>query len=143
VREVSIVATAFDVGRMELVLAPVKEGSTTKTLAVTLRKNALVRAFDVVITAASATEVAAGVAGQIRTTSKDGGKTSIVVDFGALRSVAAISLPQGIATETVNAWIGTRFQFTAAFSPSKRFASLPSEIRTERIEVIVTGSVDS
>src|SRR5206468_769934 len=71
VREVSIVATAFDVGRMELVLAPVKEGSTTKTLAVTLRKNALVRAFDVVITAASATEVAAGVAGQIRTTSKD------------------------------------------------------------------------
>jgi hypothetical protein len=143
VRGVSILATPFDVGRMELVLAPVKEGSTTKTLEVTLRRNALVRAFDVVITAASATEVAAGVAGQIRTTSKGGGKTSIVVDFGALRTVAAISLPQGLAAETVNAWIGTRFQFTASFGPANRFASLPSEIRTERIELIVTGSVDS
>jgi hypothetical protein len=140
---VSVASTLFDVARMEIVFALIKEGSTTKTLEVKLRRNALVRTFDVVVTAASATEVAAGVAGQIRTTGKDGGKTSIVVDFGALRTVAGVSLPTGVAAQTIRAWIGTKFQDVMSFDPPKRFAAPPSEIRTERIEILVTGTVNS
>ncbi|MCX6627066.1 MAG: hypothetical protein NTW28_05495 [Candidatus Solibacter sp.] len=143
VKVVSVKSSLFDTAIQEVVFAPIKEGSTFKTLEVKLRRNALVRGFDVVVTAARAAEVAAGVAGQIRTASKSGGTTSIVVDFGALRTVSGISLPSGLAAQNVNAWIGTKFQTATFFDPPKQFGALPSEIRTERIEVVVTGPVNA
>ena len=143
VKGVSVQSSRFDTEIQEVVFARTREGSTVKTLDVKLRRNALVRAFDVAVTAARASEVAAGVAGQIRTSAKGGGRTSIVVDFGALRTVAGISLPSGLLAQSVSAWIGTKFQAVSSFDPPKQFAAMPSEIRTERIDVLVTGSVDA
>src|SRR5258705_13801498 len=79
IRSASVRSTPFEDGALEVVYAKSREGATTKTLEIALRRNALVRTLDVVVTAATASIVAAGVAGQIRTTSKGGGDTSIVV----------------------------------------------------------------
>jgi len=143
IRNVRILGTDFGDETMQSVVSTLAEGSTTKTLDITLRQNSLVRTLDVVVTATSASRVAAGVAGQIRTSSQGGRQTSIVVDFGALRTVAAVMLPEVMTAATIRMWIGTKFADSVFFDVAQRVARLPSEVRTERIEITANGSVDA
>jgi hypothetical protein len=143
IRNVHTRGTDFGEETLQSVFATLAEGATTKTLEITLRRNSLVRTFDVVVTAAAASRVPAGVAGQLRTSSKGPRQTSIVVDFGALRTVAAVMLPEGITAVAISTWIGTKFSDSFSVDPAQRVTRLPSEVRTERIEVIASGSVDA
>lgn len=120
--------------------APKPDGVTEKSLAIVLQKNAVVKKYEVVIVAAPAHAVTAGEAGQVRTTGSGGSRT-VVLDFGTPRTVSAIGAPEGSSITSVSTWTGTEF-----FSPPKyrsegeSFVTLPSEVRTERLQVAVSGT---
>ena len=135
-------SVAFDKRHLyEVYGAPKPDGVTEKSLAIELPRNAVVKKYEVVITAATAHAVTAGDAGQVRTTPVFGGVT-VVLDFGTPRTVSAIAAPEGVSIRSVSTWIGTEFA-----SPPKYFDEsgvnylvLPSEVRTERLQVIVSPS---
>ena len=129
-----------DVKLYEYYGAPKPDGVTEKSLAITLPRNAVVGKFEVVITAATAHAVTAGEAGQVRTTSGSGA-TTVVIDFGTLRTVSAVGAPDGTFIRTVSSWIGTEFGSTPKFaSEGSSYATLSSEVRTERLQLVVSGS---
>ncbi len=119
--------------------APKADGITEKSLAITLPRNAVVRRYEVVLKAATAHAVMAGTAGQLRATAITGG-VSVVIDFGTPRTVSAIGAPAGGAVKSVATWIGTEFGEPKLNDASLLFATLPSEVRTERLLVVLTGS---
>ena len=119
--------------------APKPDGVTEKNLEIVLHRNAVVKKYEVVIVAAPAHAVLAGEAGQVRTTAS-GGDLTVVLDFGTPRTVSAIEAPEGAEITSVSTWTGVEF-----FSPPKyssdgaHFVILPSEVRTERLQVMVSG----
>src|SRR5262245_45520669 len=121
--------------------APRPDGVTEKSLTIALPRNAVVRKFEVILTAATAHAVTAGDAGQVRTTDLPGG-LSIVLDFGTLRTISAVEAPAGVLIHAVSTWIGTEFASPAKFTSDSgaNYVSLPSEVRTERLQVVVSGS---
>ena len=120
--------------------APTPDGVTEKSLAITLPRNALVRRFEVVVTAATAHAVTAGEAGQVRTTPASGG-LSVVLDFGTPRTVSAVQAPAGVRITSVSTWVGTEFgRPKYADGTGDGFVELPSEVRTERLQLTLSGS---
>ena len=121
--------------------APQPDGVTDKSLTISLPRNAVVRKYEVVVTAATAHAVSAGEAGQVRTTAVAGG-LSVVVDFGTPRTVSAVGVPDGVLIESISTWIGTEFASPPKFvsEDGEAFVSLPSEVRTERLLVVMSGS---
>jgi hypothetical protein len=119
--------------------APKPDGVTEKSLEIVLPKNAVVKKYEVVIAAAPAHAVRAGEAGQVRTTGS-GGTVTAILDFGTPRTVSAIGAPEGADITSISTWTGVEF-----FSPPKyssdgeNFARLPSEVRTERLQVEMSG----
>ena len=122
------------------------DGATDYALDVTLPRNALVGQLDVVVTAARAFSVQAQVVAQVRTASISGGK-SVVLDFGTLRTVSAVTLPVGFTVQRLSIWNGMEFS-TRNLVPhgtTGGHIALTSEVRTERlmIEAAGAGSADS
>lgn len=134
------------------------EGVTTKSLDITLPRNALVRSFDVVVRAAGADQVEAGQAAQLRVSPRTGGVT-VVLDFGSPRTVAAVFLPRAddeaangatavpntVTVESVHTWLGSGFadKNVADVAKGNRLVRLTSEVRTERLEVNLNGVTDA
>jgi len=134
----------LDIKLYEFYGAPKPDGVTEKGLTITLPRNAVVRKYEVIMTAAPAHAVRAGDAGQVRTTPVFGGQTA-VLDFGTPRTVSAIQAPQGVVIKSVATWIGTEFDARAKFSSEsgQNFVQLASEVRTERLQLSVSGSTST
>jgi hypothetical protein len=121
--------------------APKPDGVTEKSLAISLPANAVVKKYEVVMTAAPAHAVSAAEAGQVRATPADGSMLNVVIDFGTPRTVSAVGVPSGALITSVSSWIGTEFASPAKFtSDGTDFARLPSEVRTERLQLLVSGN---
>jgi hypothetical protein len=121
--------------------APKPDGVTEKSLSITLPRNAVVKKYEVVVTAATAHAVNAGEAGQVRTTSASGG-VNVVLDFGTPRTVSAVAAPEGVSITAISTWIGTEFASPPKYANATgaNYVTLPSEVRTERLQVVVSGS---
>jgi hypothetical protein len=135
-------SVAFDKRQLyEYYGAPKPDGVTEKSLAITLPKNAVVKKYEVLITAATAHAVKAGDAGQVRTTPVSGG-VSVVLDLGTPRTVSAIAAPEGVRIKSISTWIGTEFASPPKYSDTTgdNYVVLASEVRTERLQVIVSPS---
>ena len=126
------------------------EGITSRTLEIKLRRNAVVSKFDVVVQAARADITPIQNAAQVRPgepTSSGSGINAFVLDFGTPRTVSSVSLPSDLAIQRITAWIGSSFAPTPAWPPPEGSStpaasvSMP-EIRSERLLVEVTGSLD-
>ncbi len=127
----------------ELIGAPQPDGVTQKSLPIQLPRNAVVDKYQVVITAAQAQAVAAGDAGQVRKTAGSGGAT-VVLDFGTPRTVSAVQAPANTLIYSVSPWGGTQFGNAVFSSESgQNYASLASEVRTEKLQLAVSGNPDT
>ena len=116
--------------------APSPDGVTQASLAVTLPRNALVRKFELVLTAKPAHAVKAAEAGQVRTSpSASGVGVSVVIDFGTPRTVRSVSAPAGVTIASIATWVGTEFR------PAE--PTLKSEVRTERLLLEVTPNTQT
>jgi hypothetical protein len=138
-------SVAFDERQLyEYYGAPQPDGVTEKSLLVTLPRNAWVRKYEVVMTAATAHAVTAGDAGQVRTTAIAGG-VSVVLDFGTPRTVSAIAAPDGVLIESISTWLGTEFGSSPKYAakPGSSYVTLPSEVRTERLLVVVSAGAST
>lgn len=135
---------------------------------VSLPANALVDVFDVQVTAARATLVRANEVAQVRAGPSansliaDGGQT-LVVDFGTPRTVSIVAVPSGYGIFSIAGWNGAQFMpplyraniasmATPPYSltvipipPSAPVTRvlLPSELRTERLQIEVVGPTDA
>ena len=122
------------------------DGATDYALDITLPRNALVDQLDTVVTAARAFSVPAQVVAQVRTASIRGGK-SVVLDFGTLRTVSAVTLPLGFTVQRLSIWNGLEFRDENLVPPGATSGHmvLTAEVRTERlmIEAAGTGSAES
>jgi hypothetical protein len=130
------------------------QGALEVRRAVTLPANTLVDDLSVVLGAYPAALTAARAVGQPRMappppdfeTIADG---ALIVDLGVPRTVTAVSVPSGFAVHRVRAWTGSGFAETPAFpvpyampadgSGFGAYIVLPSEVRTERLEIAVSG----
>lgn len=103
---------------------------------------------DAIVTAASATvtvqeagTIAAGKIAQVRQGEND---KVVVIDFGALRTVSALTLPAGTALSAVRRWSGAGFTWMSI--PPEALALAPvgfAEVQTERLELTFTGAVSA
>jgi len=124
--------------------APNPDGVTEASLEIQFPRNTLVLKYEVVMGAATAHAVTAGQAGQVRTTPGNG-TVSVVVDFGSPRTVSAVGAPEGVLIQSISTWIGTEFAKPLKYDTTKgtlgeNFVMLTSEVRTERLLVVVGGS---
>jgi hypothetical protein len=124
----------------------VGDGAATATHVIRIRRNVILRAFDLIVEAARASSTPAGAVAQVRESPDSGGRT-FIIDFGTLRTVSGLAAPEGAVISTVFPWTGTGFSNTAVFSGgtlrlgSATNAFFQSEIRTERLLVTFTGSL--
>ncbi len=151
----SVIATSRDTGNL-LVAQSFKfapqlrtNGITSFTMVVKLARNALVRSYDIVVSADRASGTAVEQVAQVRAiAATDSEPAAIILDFGTPRTVSVIQVQEGLSIVAITPWIGT------AFAPSPVFAIpesvrglndsntviLRKEIRTERLLVEVTGN---
>lgn len=125
-------------------LAITPHGLTTFPLAVELAGNAVVRNFTVEVRADRGDWTPAGVVGQTRIHDRSGGLTTVVVDFGQLLTVSEVGVRLGTAfgVRKVVVWDGTRFNGTAYSDNAGTIrAALDSERRTERLQLVLDGTV--
>jgi hypothetical protein len=128
--------TVTDTLIYELIGAPQPDGVTQKSLQIQLPRNAVVNKYEVVITAAQAKSVVAGAAGQVRSSAG-----AVVLDFGTPRTVAAIQAPENVQITSVKAWTGTQFgDEKLPTGTSRNFVILPSELRTEKLQLGLSGN---
>jgi len=87
--------------------------------------------------------------GQVRQQGNAGGGTSVVVDFGVLRTVAGVGLTDTskYKVQQVLSWTGTAFAadkplFHSADGSFDAAVVLPSQIRTERLQIDLLGKAD-
>lgn len=142
-----------------LVLAPfliqrVTDGTTAAALTVTLPLNALVRKFEVVVQAKQADFTSARNVAQVRDANQEvlgGDGMAVVLDFGLLRTVAAVQVPLDLQVMSVTPWTGMGFapnpiySTTAAGSiqpPSTAQIAYFGETRTERLLLRLIGTMD-
>lgn len=137
----------------------VANGTTTAALDVKLAGNALVHELDVVVKADRASWSALGAVGQVRRQDGPEGDITVVVDFGAPRTVSAVavvgalvssSAPGGILSITaVRAWLGNAFDDELLYPPpysddaddsSTAVARFTAEVRTERLQIYLTAT---
>ncbi|HEX7333974.1 MAG TPA: hypothetical protein VF290_20890 [Pyrinomonadaceae bacterium] len=124
------------------------DGISSFTLDVTLPRNALIHSYDVVVQAQIASATAVEKVAQVRATeaaasdlAKEG--MSVVLDFGTLRTVSGVLAPVDLGIVRVYPWLGTAFARNPIFTVKKDVATetaiLPSEVRTERLQVEILG----
>jgi hypothetical protein len=122
------------------------DGISSFTLDVKLKRNALVRVYDVVIKALSASSTPVESVAQVRATAASAaGPASIVLDFGTPRTVGGVSVNPSLLIAGITPWMGTAFAPHPVFpdppaSPDSNLVILRKEIRTERLLVEVTGT---
>lgn len=147
-------------------------GIISASLAITLPDNAVVDAYDVVVTARRAGAAPVDTVAQVRGSGQET-SSSVVIDFGTPRTVSGLELTGSDTIESVRPWIGMLFDatpidLTTPFKgtlvraevdrsgrmreesqPGKRaieeaFRSIlfAAEIRTERLLVTMQGEVD-
>ena len=128
------------------------DGTASRSLAVSLHRNAVVRRFDVRVSAARAEAVLLGNAAQLREQSSSGGVRTVVADFGALMTVASVgvlnagglpTIGSRVLIREVTAWTGMAFATTPLYRFDGSTGSLLAsfgEMRTERLLIEVTGS---
>ena len=128
------------------------QGTLSARLKLTLPANAVVDALELVVTARRADEAVAGEVAELRGTSLGSNKHEIVVDFGTVRTVAAVRFSTGAYIHRVDAWNGTAFPAStfdlpyndpeplpAGSIPNRTFARFTSERRTERLRITVSS----
>jgi hypothetical protein len=134
------------------------DGVASRSLAVQLHRNAVVRRFDVLVSAAGAEAVLLGTAAQVRGEKPDDrGRLTVVADFGQLTTVGSVGvLSEGglrlmsageILIHEVRPWTGLAFADQTLFPgrPTERMAAGTSravfgEMRTERLQIEVSGA---
>jgi len=108
-------------------------GDVQTTQATTLPADAIVTSASAQITVREAGTIAAAKVAQVRQ-----GENSkvVVIDFGALRTVAALELPSGRTLSTMRRWDGSGFA-SATVPPLELLQSVVNfaEIQTERLEL--------
>ena len=140
----------------------VSDGSTTATLDLTTPRNAIVDQFDLVVEAARATSTVVKNVAQLRVNPAPPAELgtqaiSVVIDFGALRTVSAVACPDGTSIVRIYPWTGSAFSsspiynatyntgtgaVTAESKSSASQANLRSEVRTERLKIELIGDAD-
>jgi hypothetical protein len=132
------------------------DGAASRSLAVQLHRNALVRRFAVRVGAARAEAVLLGNAAQVREQSASGGRRTVVADFGTLATVASVGVlgagglvfatSSGILIHEVKAWTGLAFarDWLYVDPPSTgatgTMHAVFGETRTERLLIEVSGA---
>jgi hypothetical protein len=127
------------------------EGALSARLEVSLPGNALVDAVMLKITARRADRAEAGRIAQLRGEAGDiNDRFVITVDFGTVRTAAAVDFDINCFVETVEAWNGTEFPaigskpFSTTFSSiqptGQSFVRFRSDTRTERLRITVRGN---
>jgi hypothetical protein len=134
------------------------DGVASRSLAVQLHRNAVVRRFDVLVSAAGAEAVLLGTAAQVRGEPDDRGRLTVVADFGQLTTVGSVGvLTEGglrlmaareIVIHEVRPWTGLAFADQTLFPgrPTERRAETETsravfgEMRTERLQIVVSGA---
>ncbi|CAD5366020.1 conserved hypothetical protein [Rubrivivax sp. A210] len=117
------------------------QGRSETTLTVALPRNALVDEWKLLVQARRVDSTLLQQVAQVRaydtTTSHE-----LVVDFGTARTVSGISLPGGAQVNMVFAWLGTQFSPTAAFAATATSNALFTEVRTERLRVVISRQLN-
>ncbi|HEU0077749.1 MAG TPA: hypothetical protein VFQ76_08895, partial [Longimicrobiaceae bacterium] len=132
------------------------DGIASRSLAVQLHRNALVRRFAVRVSAARAEAVLLGNAAQVREQSSGSDRITVVADFGSLFTVASVGVLQkgglrilagsGILIQKIKSWTGIAFAdkhvFVAPPSTGVVGSTVASfgEMRTERLQIEVSGT---
>ncbi len=128
------------------------QGTLSARLKVSLPANAVVDALEIVVTARRADEAVASEVAELRGTGLGNKQQEIVVDFGTVRTVAAVRFGISAFIHRVDAWNGTEFPtntFDAPYTdfsvlpagsiPNSSFARFTSERRTERLRITVSS----
>jgi len=134
----------------------VANGVALAELDLELPGNALVRAFELRLQADRASWTLLDAAGQTRAQVESEGDTAVVVEFGTPCTVSAVGVIEGSNIEifSVRIWDGTKFadpplfpeSFAGPPSPVRtgvKVARFPAEVRTERLQIVVLGDVQS
>lgn len=132
------------------------DGIASRTLAVQLHRNTLVRRFAVRVGAARAEAVLLGNAAQVREQSSGGNRITVVADFGSLVTVASVGVllkgglrlvtDSGLLIQKIRSWTGIAFADKAVFNAPPSTGVVGStvasfgEMRTERLLIEVSGS---
>ena len=122
------------------------DGISSFTIEVKLKRNALVRVYDIVIKALTASATPVEAVAQVRATDASAaGPAGIVLDFGTPRTIGGVSVAPPMLIAGITPWMGTAFAprrvfpDTDARSADSNEVILRKEIRTERLLVEVTG----
>lgn len=129
------------------------QGTLSARLSLTLPRNAVVDAFEVAVTAHRADEAPAAAVAELRGTGLSSTLREIIVDFGTVRTVAAVRFALAAFVQRVDAWNGVAFPddlAQAAFTaftplaagsiPNEPFALFRSDRRTERLRITVAST---
>ncbi len=132
------------------------DGIASRSLDVPLHHNALVRRFDVKVSAARAEAVLLGNAAQVREQSTDNDRITVVADFGTLVTVASVGVlnaggihliaGSGILIQKIKSWTGIAFSDKWLFvappttGPVGSAVATFGEVRTERLLIEVSGT---
>lgn len=132
------------------------DGIASRSLAVQLHRNALVRRFAVRVSAARAEAVLLGNAAQVREQSSGDDRITVVADFGSLVTVASVGVLQkgglrivtgsDLLIQKIKSWTGIAFADKAIFNAPPTTGTVGStvasfgEMKTERLLIEVTGS---
>ena len=122
----------------------ITDGVASLTLALSLPRNAVVKAFDVVVHAERADAALLANAARLRPPVVNAGQVTVVADFGTLRTVSDIGVAfnssAAIEIKSVTAWTGTQFAPFPIYDSGTN--SDFKEVRTERLKITLTGSSD-
>lgn len=129
------------------------QGTLSARLTISLPGNAVVDALELVITARPADEAHASEVAELRGTDIGDSIKEIVVDFGTVRTVAAVGFAIKCNIRRIDAWNGTQFpaldrdrpytntdKLPAGSIPNNAFAVFSSERRTERLRIQVAST---
>ncbi len=127
------------------------DGVSSRSLPLKLHRNALVRRYDITLTAAGAEAVLLKDAAKLRRQEgATSGTVDLVADFGALFTVASVGVLSAfspVRITAVYAWTGVGFSpqplpltglSGVEFPPAVMVANF-NEVRTERLRIIMTG----
>jgi hypothetical protein len=161
---------AIKIGRDEgfgrtRVLPAVTDGIVSRTLAVALRRNALVERFDVVVRAQQADATILANCAQVRTQEEGNGIVTAIADFGSPRTVSGVGAvadaSRDIGIFVVTPWTGVEFGTKAAYTatiasdahthetiinahdPSTPDEAIFPDVRTERLRISLVTAADS
>ncbi|SEA37777.1 hypothetical protein SAMN05660964_01443 [Thiothrix caldifontis] len=120
------------------------DGHSRVTTEIELPANAIVKTYDLVITATRADRVVAAEVADLREAISPSNSAAVTVDFGKLRTVNKILLPQ-TGTYKVYAWLGMKFDPTPVTLSTPQLEvglycySIP-ETRSERLLIELGGA---